>query len=400
MATLFTTTPAASFNDGGSSGITTSTTVTFDTGGQVTGIRFYGPPGLSGQTVTVELWQCVSLDDGAPNGTLLASKSIAGSSATVGAYNLVTLNAPVTVDSTHVYRTAVNITSGLYSATSGIFPGGPLVNGHITGIQNRTAPYAGLYNGAFALNTGPGVYPSIGSGSGSAYFVDPDFTPAGSAITLAANLTATSGLTAALTSPTTTVAATLGATAGLSATFVVPTGPADLIASPAAKELLTCFKAKLAELPNPPKHVQLRVGSETGPLMGPGVDECCDGLAWVRVANVYPSWDSFPAADNTWSPCGPLAYAVVLEMGMAFCMPWSDSDDTLDSVDPPSALDWETAFNTQMQHQNLMRQTAACCFRPTQRRAVGEWVGLSVEGGCTGGKLTLTVSVMNPCSDC
>jgi hypothetical protein len=120
----------------------------------------------------------------------------------------------------------------------------------------------------------------------------------------------------------------------------------------------------------------------------------------VRVADVYPSWDSFPSADNTWTPCGPLAYAVVLEMGMAFCMPWSDSDGSFEDIDPPSSADWDAAFTTQMRDQTIMRQTAACCFPATQRRAVGGWNPLPVEGGCTGGKLTVTVSVMNPCSDC
>ncbi len=120
----------------------------------------------------------------------------------------------------------------------------------------------------------------------------------------------------------------------------------------------------------------------------------------MRVSEVYPSWDNFPAEDNTWLPTGPLAYAVVLEMGVAFCMPWSDSEDTFDNTDPPSADDWATAFATQMQHQTLMRRTAACCFRPTQRRAVGGWTSLPVEGGCTGGKLTVIVSVIAPCADC
>lgn len=178
------------------------------------------------------------------------------------------------------------------------------------------------------------------------------------------------------------------------------TAPTDPIGMPVAQQLLTCFTAQLNELAAPPKYIQLRLGQETGPLIGPNIDECCAGLAWVRISSIYPSWDSFPAADNTWLPCGPLAYAVVLEMGVAFCMPWSTSDDTLDNQDPPSTADWATAAATQMVHQTLMRRTAACCFLPTQRRAVGEWSPLPVEGGCTGGKLLVTVSVMAPCADC
>lgn len=218
--------------------------------------------------------------------------------------------------------------------------------------------------------------------------------------TLAAGLAASSGLTVDMTTES-GLSATLGAAAGLTVSFVVPTpSPTDPIAAPVAAELLACFTEQLETLPEPPKYIQMRVGQETGPLIGPGVDECCSGLAWVRVAGVRPSWDSFPQTDNTWLPCGPLAYAVDLEMGIAFCMPWSDSGESFDNVDPPSTADWAQAFATQMRDQTIMRRTAACCFRPTQRRAVGEWTPLPVEGGCTGGKLTVTVSVMNPCSDC
>lgn len=179
------------------------------------------------------------------------------------------------------------------------------------------------------------------------------------------------------------------------------TAPTDPIATPVALELLSCLEAQLAELPDPPALIQLRVGQETSPLIGENIDECCAGLAWVRVANVYPSWDSFPAADNTWLPTGPLAYAVVLEMGVSFCMPWRDSTGSLDNLDPPNTADWATAFNTQMVHQTLMRRAAACCWNPIRnRRAVGEWTPLDVEGGCTGGKLLVTVSVIAPCGDC
>lgn len=220
-------------------------------------------------------------------------------------------------------------------------------------------------------------------------------------VNLAAGLTATGSMSATLGTPTVNLSATFTATAGMTAVFSLPTvGPVDPIGTPVAEELMACFVQQLSTLPVPPRYIQIRVGSETGPLIGANVDECCAGLAWIRVANIYPSWDSFPAADNDWLPCGPLAYAVVLEMGVSFCMPWSDSDDSFDNIDPPNTADWQSAFTTQMQHQTLMRRTAACCFRPTQRRAVGEWTPLPVEGGCTGGKLTVTVSVPAPCMDC
>jgi len=219
-------------------------------------------------------------------------------------------------------------------------------------------------------------------------------------VNLAVSLAASGVLTAGLTNET-HLAASLTATGSMSATLNVPTlGPTDPIATPVANALLACLTAQMSELPSPPSKIEIRAGAEGGPLIGPNVDECCAGLAWVRVASVYPSWDSFPSPDNTWLPCGPLAYAVVLEMGSAFCMTWSDSDQAIDNMDPPSTADWLNAHTTLMQHQTLMRRAAACCWPHTVRRAVGEWNPLSVEGGCLGGTLRVTVSVMAPCGDC
>lgn len=397
--------------------VTIGNAMTFSVAGTVSGVRFYGPTTVGAGTFQATLWQ-VSTDDssGTGTGTLLASATFGA--ITPGAWNSATFT-PVAVDTTHAYVVAVRTSEGRYAATGGFFTSA-LVNVPITGVQDGAAFPAGglakLVNGRF---TGGLVnYPNNTFGS-NGYFVDVLFDASGSAVLLSASLSAAGSMSASLSTSTrlaaslsaagsmsaalttsTTLAASLSASGTLTASLNVPTGPVDLIGTPVADELLACFTAKLAELPNPPKYIQMRVGQETGPLLGPNVDECCSGLAWVRIAGIYPSWDSFPAADNTWTPCGPLAYAVQLEMGMAFCMPWSDSDGTSDDIDPPGEADWASAAITQMQHQNLMRQTAACCFRPTQRRAVGAWESFPVEGGCTGGKLTVTVSVMNPCSDC
>lgn len=276
------------------------------------------------------------------------------------------------------FTNRVDQTSGAFTAT----------DQHVFAADNRTAGPAALSPNA--TWTGPTNNQTI---------IVVTFKASGTTIDLSANLTATASMSVTDRAET-TLSAALTATATMTAALTVPAGPTDPIGSPVAMELLTCFTDQLQQLPSPPKYIQLRVGQETAPLIGANVDECCAGLAWIRIANIYPSWDSFPAPDNTWLPCGPLAYAVVLEMGVAFCMPWSDSDDSFDNVDPPSATDWANAFATQMQHQTLMRRAAACCWRPTQRRAVGEWSPLPVEAGCTGGKLLVTVSVMAPCSDC
>jgi Domain of unknown function (DUF4082) len=454
--TLFTSqVPSSNNNSDGTPGITPATTVVFAVSGTVPGVRFYATTTVSG-VYTGGLWTVDSSDPG--GGTLLQQKTL-GVTPTGGAWNDIIFDTPIAVTAGVPYRVGVFSGAGRYVATLGFFSVAGLTNGNVSAPQHGTA-VAGktVSQGTFRIDASFG-YPNT-SGNGTSYFIDVLFNADGGEVDLAATLNATAGLTVGLTreaplaaslsatagltaglTKEAPLAATLNATAGLTATFAretrltaglsatgtltaslaaetslaaslsasagmtaaltVPTvGPTDPIATPVALELLACFTEQLQTLPSPPKYIQLRVGQETGPLIGPGVDECCSGLAWVRVADVYPSWDSFPQADNTWLPCGPLAYAVVLEMGIAFCMPWSDSDGTFEDVNPPSTADWAAAFATQMRDQTIMRRTAACCFRPTQRRAVGGWTSLPVEGGCTGGKLTVTVSVMSPCSDC
>jgi hypothetical protein len=454
--------PVTANGSDGAPGIVTATTLIFAVPGTISGVRFFASNAALSGTWTVLVWEVtVSDGGGAGAGTLLSSQSFSAAGITGNNWNVVALSSPVSVVTNKLYRIGL-WTPQWYVATNSFF-GTDLINGDIKAPHNGDDPIGlGSNNqGSFAISATP-IYPQQAF-SASCYFIDVTFDAGGAPVVdlaanltatagmtatlanqanlsasltatagmsatlanqvnLAANLTATGGMTAALTRETKLAAnltatgsmtagltlptdqlmsVNFSATAGMSAALTIPTtGPIDPIATPVANQLLACLTEQMNTLPSPPAKIQMRVGSETGPLIGPNVDECCAGLAWVRVANVYPSWDSFPGPDNTWLPCGPLAYAVVLEMGTAFCMPWSDSEDTFDNLDPPSTENWATAFTTSMQHQTLMRRAAACCFLPTQRRAVGEWTPLSVEGGCTGGKLLVTVSVMAPCGDC
>jgi hypothetical protein len=342
------------------------TVVQISSAGTITHGRWRFPTSLPGGPVT---WYCADLS----THTLLGSQVFTAPVA--GQWVQQALAVPIAITGPRNVLVWIG-TPGGYVFTNGLFTAAPTVSGPLTAPRSINDP-EGVGNGRFGST--PSSYPGGTSGATS-YFADLVFELA----------------------PPNVGSATLGLELllhGVGET-PVPPPPSDPIGTPVANQLLACLTDQLATLPNPPANIQLRVGQDTGPLIGPNIDECCAGLAWVRIAGIYPSWDSFPAADNTWLPCGPLAYAVVLEMGVAFCMPWSDSEESFDNLDPPSQADWATAFNTQMVHQTLMRRAAACCFLPTQRRAVGEWTPLPVEGGCTGGKMTVTVSVMAPCADC
>jgi hypothetical protein len=169
----------------------------------------------------------------------------------------------------------------------------------------------------------------------------------------------------------------------------------DQTALPLAEILLACLAAEVDQLADPPTHVCLRVGATVDPQLSTYVDECCDGVAWVRVDTVYPS-DSFPAKNTVPSPCGPLGYAVVLEMGVVRCAPTPDAEEVI------TCEEWTALADAVLADAAAMRR-AVCCFVAADTnvdRLVVEdgWTPLPTQANCAGGTLRLTVEA-GPC-DC
>lgn len=173
MANLYTgQTPALPDNSDGTPGITTATSVAFDVGGLVNGIRFYSTTTVSG-TYIGALWEITREDDGAGTGTLLASKTMGGSPAG-GGWNTITFDTPVTVTVGKTYRAGLFNDAGRYVATSGFFAS-PLTNGDIIAPEHNSALLGGaLWQGTFTINAALS-YPTSSAGSAS-YFVDVDFS--------------------------------------------------------------------------------------------------------------------------------------------------------------------------------------------------------------------------------
>ncbi len=169
--------------------------------------------------------------------------------------------------------------------------------------------------------------------------------------------------------------------------MTVMTDPSVL---PITTTLLGCLQEALAETPDPPANVSLRVGTTVALLLSQTRDECCEGVGWVRVAAIYPS-ENFPIPDATWSSCGPLQWAAVLEMGVARCAPTPEADDM------PSPDQWNTLAEAVLADAAAMRR-AVCCFADVETdrmHLAGLWQPLPVEGGCVGGTMQLTVAVDN-----
>lgn len=170
----------------------------------------------------------------------------------------------------------------------------------------------------------------------------------------------------------------------------------DPLVMPLAQELLACLDQEVVKVENPPLHIGLRPGTVVDHLLSTSEDECCDGLAWVRPAGFFPSSATFPAQDEAPLPKGTSAWAVTLEMGVVRCAP------TPDATSIPSASDWEDVTQAVMDDAAAMRR-AICCFIDakqgrTRRVLPGLWQPLSVQGGCVGG--ILPVTIMGPACDC
>lgn len=171
---------------------------------------------------------------------------------------------------------------------------------------------------------------------------------------------------------------------------------ADPLVMPLARELLACYDQELAKVESPPAYVQLRPGNVVDHLLSTHQDECCEGLAWVRPSGFYPSSAVFPVQDAGPQSKGTLAWAVTLELGAVRCAPTPDEDAI------PTAAEWDATTQAVMDDAAAMRR-ALCCFidaEPGRAKRVlpGLWSPLSVQGGCVGGILPITIR--GPVCDC
>jgi hypothetical protein len=171
---------------------------------------------------------------------------------------------------------------------------------------------------------------------------------------------------------------------------------ADPLVMPLARELLECFRQELLKVDFPPKYVQLRPGNVVDHLLSTQEDECCEGLAWVRPSGFYPNSGVFPVQDPAPQPKGVGAWAVTLELGAVRCSPVGDEDEL------PTAQDWDDTTQAVMDDAAAMRRAICCFIEARQNRArnvlPGLWQPLSVQGGCVGG--ILPVTLRGPACDC
>jgi len=109
-----------------------------------------------------------------------------------------------------------------------------------------------------------------------------------------------------------------------------------------------------------------------------------NGQAWVRLAGFFVT-GTFPQPQGDQFDCAGGLWAAEFELGVLRCAVGPD-----DQGQPPSAAELDCEAVMIMDDAFALRWTAECCLPQTLPIFVGEWTPMS-GGGCTGGRVTVTV---------
>lgn len=167
----------------------------------------------------------------------------------------------------------------------------------------------------------------------------------------------------------------------------------DPMVWPVMEAMVACLEDQAQCLEKPPQVVMARPGDRIELLLAQNRDECCEGLGWVRCVTVYPS-TRFPSPDADPTTCGPLGWAIVLEIGVVRCAPVPEADTI------PSAAVWDGVTAAVMADAAAIRR-AVTVFKALEdyedtQWLVNPWLPLTTEGGCVGGAMQVTIQAI-PC---
>lgn len=164
-----------------------------------------------------------------------------------------------------------------------------------------------------------------------------------------------------------------------------------------AQQLLECLRQEIQDGPYPiaDEHVCLRFGNQVNPSLGTLTDECCTGLAWVRVVQVDGLQD--PGAPD-FNACLSAERRLTLEMGTARCIPFG-------TVESPTTCDQWTEAALKMDGDLSAMEAALCCFRDVVASqpfapdviSVGTYEPFGPDGGCISGTLQITLDYSCAC---
>lgn len=160
--------------------------------------------------------------------------------------------------------------------------------------------------------------------------------------------------------------------------------------------LLTCLGQEVARTPRGAvKHLRITPGEIVVAALAPnGVNECCDGIASVRLVRFHPT-DHFPGESmRAATEGGVTSWAVEVEMHVVRCAkepgPMQAPPDSAYTGDANDLLnDWAA-----------MRRAVCCLYDAglVLDYVIGNGVPTPVEGGCMGTVLNATLQVT--CAEC
>lgn len=172
---------------------------------------------------------------------------------------------------------------------------------------------------------------------------------------------------------------------------------------PLMNAALACLCEQSSLIPNPPAHCCFRVGTEVIHDAGFSEDQCCEGIAYVALGDVFPSSEDFPEQDivrQATANCPPAAWGVYLKVGIIRCIP-------VGGFNPLPCSDWNQAALQNIYDTAALMKTS-CCIRDFVVAGEPKFTGWSVVidrhvqgnplGGCV--ERSFTMSIQFPNCEC
>lgn len=165
----------------------------------------------------------------------------------------------------------------------------------------------------------------------------------------------------------------------------------DAMVWPILEDMLSCLNDAFAHHPEPPAIIRHQTGNgnaiaQIDPTRNPRRNECCEGLAWVRLASIFPAAGDTLAPDTRVGNCYR-GWAVQVELGAVRCWPGAGKFADKEM--------WAESAYLVAQDAAALRRTVTCCYEPgndLHQVAVGTWTPVGITGQCVGGRMPVTVS--------
>jgi hypothetical protein len=179
----------------------------------------------------------------------------------------------------------------------------------------------------------------------------------------------------------------------------------DTMVMPVLNAALACLEGLGPIWPNAPALFELRSGNSFTASADSTLDECCAGIAWVRLGTGWPT-DNFPVQKIDVGEATETDWAFQLEFGIQRCIPTQGDDGMPGSV--VTRAQWAATVQQEADDASMLRK-ALCCLRDTYHYVNGLPMGnsgiifgiqtpLENSGPCGGIMVVATVRV--PACDC